>query len=194
MPLKTNKLGTAGFTLIELMVAIALMMVLLTLVVANFTGTAPKQAVAVAHETLVSDIRKMQSFALDSRDTPNGAPASSYQVAFDLSSAASPAQYLLIGYDNATPPNEILLTTENLPPNIGISSIAVSHAGGAPLVITSGQLTIRYVLPYARMLVTYTASGGVTNQTDDAVTVNVSNSNGSVTTAVTANAVTGGVQ
>jgi prepilin-type N-terminal cleavage/methylation domain-containing protein len=196
MSAKFIKLGTAcadGFTLIELIVAIALMVMLVSVVVANFAGTSPARNLAVVHDELVSNVREMQSYATDNHNLPSGTPASSYQVVFSLASSASQHQYSLVGYDNAVTPNMVALSTQNLPSNLYVSSIHVAHAGGLPVSAT--QLTITYTLPYGQMVATY--SGGAssaTNEADDSVTIGLSSSNGSVTSTVTANAVTGGVQ
>ncbi len=195
MSFKLTKVTSSsrGFTLIELLVTIGIMVVLVGLVVANFAGTSPQRNLKVVHNELVSNIREMQSFATDNRDLPSGTPASAYQLTFDIRTPAAAVKYNLAGYDNAVIPNMVALSTQRLLAGIVVSSISITHAGGAPVSAT--QLRLMYTLPYGRMFASYSGgSTGATDEVDDNVTINLANTSGTVTSSVIANGVTGGVQ
>ncbi len=66
-PITKNKKN--GFTLIELMVVIAILGVMATLVVVNFNRLRAQRSVILAENEMVTQIRKVQSYALSGRDT-----------------------------------------------------------------------------------------------------------------------------
>ena len=181
-----------GFTLIEMILTTTLMVTLITLVIVDYAGLTPTRNLNVTHNGMVSDIRKMQSFAVDSRNIPNGKAASSYGVSIDLGSTH---QYVLSGWDNSATPVKYTLSTQHLPANITLTAISLTHAGGT--AVTATTITVSYSVPFARMLVTTTGgtAGTRTNEADDVVTVTYTAPGFSAPTGtILMNSVTGNVQ
>jgi prepilin-type N-terminal cleavage/methylation domain-containing protein len=117
-----DKLSNIGFTLIEMMVVVAIMVMLATAIVINLASQRAGRDVRIAQNQLVSYIRQAQSYTLSSRNLPNGQPAQFYVLKFDLS---NPTQYTLEAiYNVSSSPQLQDIQTINLPPNIQIAAIA----------------------------------------------------------------------
>jgi prepilin-type N-terminal cleavage/methylation domain-containing protein len=114
-----------GFTLIELMVVVTVMMVLATVFIVNIAGQRANRDIKIAQNELVSNIRKTQSYVLSSRLLPNGQIAQYYILKFDLS---DPTTYKIQAlYDTSFAPKLIDVETIKLPPNIQIATTSASN-------------------------------------------------------------------
>lgn len=72
-----------GFTITELLVVISIMGVISTLVIAGFNQTRGRRDLRIAQNELITNIRKVQSYMLSSRDLPNGEKALFYVMRFE---------------------------------------------------------------------------------------------------------------
>src|SRR4051794_30718660 len=68
----TLKNNNSGFTLIELLVVIAILGMMATLVVVNFNRLKVQRSVTLSENEVVTQIRKMQGYALSGHDSPLG--------------------------------------------------------------------------------------------------------------------------
>jgi prepilin-type N-terminal cleavage/methylation domain-containing protein len=138
-----SKKNAAGFTLIELMVVIAIMVILASAMVINLAGQRAARDVKIAQNQLVSNLRKIQSYTLSSRILSAGTPAQYYIMKFDT---AKPNQYTIQAmYNvNSSPqyvqdvetvllPNNIILAAVNTSVNPGVYPVSISRAN-APTI------------------------------------------------------------
>lgn len=77
----------AGFTLIELMVVITIMGLILSVFVANISGQQSARNSKIAQSLLVTNLRKIQSYTLSSRNVFPNVPAQYYLMKIELSSS-----------------------------------------------------------------------------------------------------------
>ena len=112
----------AGFTLIELMVVVAIMVMLSSVMVLNISGQRAPRDLKIAENELVSNIRKIQSYTLSRRALPSGNIADYYLMKFDLN---NPTQYTVqaLYNTNSTPHYLENVETINFPPNIRIAPV-----------------------------------------------------------------------
>ncbi len=188
--IKTNR-AQAAFTLIELIVAIAIMVTLASVFVANFNGASKPQALLLAENNLVSDLHEMQSFAIAAKNAAAGDPASSYQVAFNLANLATSGQYSLSADDNNLPPVTYNLSTITLPPRIYIKSIGILETNGINVSATAD--TIYFTVPYGRVQQTYAGSYSATNEPDDITTIILSTTDNTLSKTIVINGITGNI-
>jgi prepilin-type N-terminal cleavage/methylation domain-containing protein len=110
-----------GFTIIELLVVVAIMGMLASVLVINLAGQRASRDIKIAENQLVTDIRKTQSYTLSSTLLPNGQDADYYLLKFDMS---KPSQYKIQAlYNVSVSPQLMDVQTINLPPDIQIASI-----------------------------------------------------------------------
>jgi prepilin-type N-terminal cleavage/methylation domain-containing protein len=110
-----------GFTLIELMTVIVIMVILASAMIINLAGQRAGRDVRIAQNQLVSYIRQAQSYTLSARTLPGGQLVQYYVLKFDLS---KPTQYTLEAiYNVSTSPQLTDIQTINLPSNIQIATI-----------------------------------------------------------------------
>ena len=81
-----------GFTLIELMVVVTIMVILATVMVINLAAQRTSRDIKIAQNQLVSYIRQAQSYTLSARTLPSGESVQFYVLKFDLN---KPTQYTL---------------------------------------------------------------------------------------------------
>lgn len=173
-----------GFTLIELMVSVAIMAILLTVVIANFGAGNQKRNLNIARNVMMSDLRKSQSLAIASKDVTPGHPANSYSATFSTSTNRS---YSLIGQDNSVPPNITTLTSPNLPAKTYVKTISIYRQDGTTLL--ANNLTIQFSVPYGRIALSFDNSNGY--ELNDVATITLSTDDGANTVNVVANGVVG---
>jgi prepilin-type N-terminal cleavage/methylation domain-containing protein len=178
-----------GFTLIELIVVISIMVTLTSMFLLNYGDLGKKRAVTLAKNNVVSDLRKMQSFALSSRDIRTGVLAGDYGVSF---STATPSAYNLIADDNQGNRQPIIITN-HVPATAVLYQIQVLRPDGS--VVFPTYVEILFKATYDRTLTTYPGNGltGI-KETDDRITlVFISTSDNSVTSTVIVNGTTGNI-
>ncbi len=132
LKVKNRKLSynNLGFTLIELMTVITIMVILAAVMIINLAGQRTSRDLNIAENQLVSYIRQAQSYTLSARILPNGQAVQFYVLKFDLS---NPTQYTLEAiYNVSSSPQLTDIQTINLPANIQIAAIT---PGAYPIVI-----------------------------------------------------------
>jgi prepilin-type N-terminal cleavage/methylation domain-containing protein len=110
----------SGFTLVELLVVLAIMTLITATIVIDFTRQRGQRNLVLAKNEAITNIRKVQSYMLSSKNiTPSNDPAKFYIITFDL---ATPHIYKVQAvskdyefYDN--------VETINLPTAVNISQI-----------------------------------------------------------------------
>jgi len=174
-----------GFTLIELLISIFIIVTLTSLFLANFRGQTRQRAVNSATNNLISDLHKIQSFSLSSRDVTPGNPASQYATTI----ANNGTNYSLLGYNNAVPPTATTVGTTLFPTGVIINSIAITKADGT--VVNPTSVTLGFKIPFGKVIVNYT--GSATNEVNDVARIKLSSSDGVVCSYVVVNGITGNV-
>lgn len=162
-----------GFTLIEMLVVISIIVTLTSVVLANFSSLSQSRNLNSARDQLLADLRRMQISALASKNSTNGNPSSSYTAVFDY--ASNPGLYTLNVIDNQGTPVTTLLNTVTLPNRISISAIGITTSGGA-IVPGITNATIYFTTPYSRVLVSYPPN--IVQEKDDTITLTLSSADG----------------
>jgi len=110
-----------GFTLIELLVVISIMGLLSMAMIANLAGQRVSRNIKIAQNELVTNIRKIQSFTLSSRNLPNNQAVQYYVLKFDL---ATPTQYKIQAmYNVSNSPAQLAdVETVKFPLNIRLAA------------------------------------------------------------------------
>jgi prepilin-type N-terminal cleavage/methylation domain-containing protein len=117
-----SKFSNSGFTLIELMVVVAIMVLLVSSLVINLAGQRAPRDLKIAQSQLVSNIRLAQSYTLSSRLLPSGQNAQFYLLKFDLQ---NPTQYTIQAVYNASVSPQLTdVQTIQLPANIRLAAIS----------------------------------------------------------------------
>lgn len=164
--LKPSTKNSAGFTLIEMLVVIAIMAILATVLVLNLAGQRAKRDVQIAENELVSNIRQIQSSTLSARTLPSGLSAQYYFLKLDL---AKPGQYTIqAAYNVSSSPKLTDVQTIMLPPDVVIATITpgsyavaidrsptqdtFNSAASNPFLQTSNCSLLAFVAPFARVL------------------------------------------
>jgi hypothetical protein len=125
---------------------VAILGILASLVTVNFNQLRGPRNVRIAEHELVTNIRKVQSYALSSRSTETGIPVKYYVVAFDL---ADPHQYQVAAIDKDF--NFLAaLETIYLPPGVAIAAMNLESPQGTPLA-DPGCMQVIFGLPFARV-------------------------------------------
>ena len=207
---KNSKLSK-GFTLIELIVVIGILGLLLSAVIANYAGQRVPRNLRIAQNELVTNLRKVQSYTLSSRNLPGNQAAQYYVLKFDTS---TPGRYNIYGiYNVNNPPAQLQnLETINLPQNIRLASSSPITIGGT--AITSGCALIAFKLPYGKIIMndgcilagspnvvvnddyykilTYvTNSAGSSVSSDNPMVIKLSDDRGTITKTITVSGTTG---
>ncbi len=155
-----------GFTLIELMVTTGMMLLLLSVIIANFGSLGKTRNLNIAKNNTISDIRRVQSLALASKDVSTGIPSGYYGLRFDTQ---TPSLYSFISQDN-TGLDQTIITTSKLPPNVRLTSISVLKANGA--TVLPSAIDIYFKTTYGRVFVTYSGnSASGLKEGDDVITL-----------------------
>jgi prepilin-type N-terminal cleavage/methylation domain-containing protein len=120
--LKNHTLGNNGFTLMELIVVVAIMVMLTTVMVINLAGQRVPRDLKIAQSQLVSNLRKIQSYTLSARTEPGGQYVQFYLMKFDLS---KPNQYTIQAMYNVNSSPQYLknIETISLPVNIRLAAV-----------------------------------------------------------------------
>jgi len=180
--LKSEILNQGGFTLIELIVVISIIGMLSGFIVTGFNGQRPVRNQKIAQNEMVTNIRKVQSYTLSSRNLPNGQAAQYYILKFDT---AQPTRYHIYGmYNVKNPPIQMrAVETVNLPQNIVLANPISIFTGSA--TTTSSCVLIAFQLPFAKEITSSACNGSppvITSSDDYGRIVNfVANNGGSVT-------------
>lgn len=122
---RLNVWQQSGFTLIELMVVVTVMILLTSAMVINLAGQRAGRDIKIAQNQLVSNLRKIQSYTLSARATPSGNYAQYYLMKFDLN---KPNQYTIQAIYNVSSVPQYLENVETitLPFNIELAAVNAS--------------------------------------------------------------------
>jgi len=135
-----------------LLVVLSIMSIIGFGVIANYAGTRSARNLHIAVNELVTNIRKIQSYTLSSRNLPNGSAPDFYLAKFDTNNAK---QYVLEGmYNTKSSPAYIVdIETIPLPQGVFISGTSVGAAA-------AGCTLAAFQLPFARILANSRCTGG----------------------------------
>lgn len=147
-----------GFTIIELIVVIAIMSVLTTMFLLNYAGLRGPRNLKLAQNELVSNIRKIQSYTLSARDI-NSTTAARYYIiklvngdlgysiqAVGVNKTTSIQSY----YDGVSNP---LIETLRMQPGISVESISVTNKSGVSS--SPACVQIGFSLPFSKIYMEY---------------------------------------
>jgi prepilin-type N-terminal cleavage/methylation domain-containing protein len=185
---------SAGFTIIELLVVISIMGIFLSLILVNFARNRGVRDLRISYNELTTNIRKVQSYVLASRDTSVG-PAKYYVLKFDK---AMPSQYMI----EAIQTNGELTTpieTIKLPSGVTISSIALQQPIGTGVSPDPNCIQVGFAMPFNKIYADQDCAidllvrdtGNLSNFDDSLITITLRESQGGSTRTVTINGVTG---
>jgi len=115
-----SSIKNLGFTLIELIVVLAIMAIVLGIVIIDFSRQRTERDMKIAQNELVTNIRKVQSYSLFSRNVGQLEPAQFYILKF---SASTPDRYFIQAItDASSSPKLNFMETVMLPKNIVFAS------------------------------------------------------------------------
>ncbi len=160
--MKPNSKNTtqAGFTLSELIVVIAIIGLLSTLVVVNFNQQRARRSVLLAQNETVTNARKVQSYALSSRDINATTKPSFYY----LQLTTDQKSYEVRALDDGGQSTLKAIETVKLPDETYISSITMIGPN-ADEKLDCAQ--VAFSVPFARMYIIAgsTCNGGTIEDT-----------------------------
>lgn len=182
-----------AFTIIELLVSISILVVLVSAFLLDFGTQNDTRNLNDATNNLVSDLHKLQSYALSSRDYSPGVPASEYDAFFPaLGTGGAGPNYQLNAFDNNLTPNKMQLANVNYPVNIINSQIQLTKANNTTSNVTKA-MTIRFLIPYGRIYANYSSGIFVVNEANDIVRLKLTTRDGTMCKYVTVNGITGNI-
>lgn len=187
----------SGFTLIEMITTIAIMALILSLTISNIRGTDPARNVLLAQSNLISDLHKVQTYAVNSADYAVGiTPASAWGISL---STLSPSNYTIQTTDNTLNANVQTVSTVNLPTNVRVTALQVDRSNGGGSFCPSSVI-IQFTVPYGRVGASYVGTpcsgGGTLRETlepNDVITVTVSAATGSPSQTIVINGISGNI-
>lgn len=140
-----------GFTLIELMVVLVIMGLLFSVFLTNINGLRGKRNLKLAQSQLVSNLRKMQSYTLSSRNILNNVSVQYYVAKFDVTSANQYSIYAIYDIPSSTGKLKKIETIK-FPENVKIQSVSIDLP--APYVDqnNSGCSLVSFKTPFAKIL------------------------------------------
>ncbi len=170
-----------GFTLIELMVVVAIMGMLATVVVISLAGQRAGRDIKIAQNQLVSNIRQAQGYILSSRTLPSGQAVQFYVLKFDM---ATPTQYTLEAiYNVSAGPQLTDIQTISLPSDIRIATItpatypiaidrspasdAVDQYASSPYLQTPTCALMAFSAPFGKIIFNGSCNRNNWNQNSD---------------------------
>lgn len=114
----------SGFTIIELLVVSAIMVIIATIGIVNWNAQRSSRTLTIAQNELITNIRKIQSYAVSSRNTPDNQAVKYYLIeltegnsSFTVKAAVGD-NYTISDVETISLPSEVSLT------NISVESQA----------------------------------------------------------------------
>lgn len=159
-----------GFTLIELMVVVTIMLILTSLVVVNFAGLRVDRNLDIAQNELMTNLRRAQSYTLAGRIVTAGQSGQYYILKFDGRGAAATQYTLQVIYNAGSDPSGATLMpayeTYQLPQGIIVSSTPVTILGRkySPIPQTGPCSLVVFKAPFGDIL--FNGQAGVNSGCD----------------------------
>lgn len=150
----------SGFTVIELLVVLVIMGIIMSVIVANIAGQRTNQKLRIAQNELVTNLRKIQSYALSSRNIQGNQSVQYYLMKIDLN---NPRQYTIQAmYDVDSSPKLVDIETVQLPQGIRFALLEPIKITRPASVIPaeqkpsypSGCALVAFRLPFAKIYFT----------------------------------------
>lgn len=116
-----------GFTVVELLVVFIIMVMLSSLVVINWNSQKPNRSLVIAQNELITNIRKVQSYAVSSRNISAGVSAKYYLMKFVLNSNDYTVEAIDANGQMVSSPIEQV----NLPTPLTISQVSLADSSGS---------------------------------------------------------------
>ncbi len=117
--LKNSQKNQLGFTVVELMVVFLIIVTLTSLLLVNWNKQSPNRSLKIVQNELVSNVKKIQSYAVSSRNISGGTePAKFYVINF----TEGAGEYSLLALDRDNNPTGTLETFK-LPNGITITDL-----------------------------------------------------------------------
>lgn len=155
MKAKHNFYSDKGFTLIELIVVVGIMVFLTTAFLVNFGALRGPRNLKIAAAELTTNLRKIQSYTLSSRDATTGIPAQYYFVTINrLAGSNTSYTVTTIDKNNGT----ATLETNKLPAEVVFNNITVYYPDGTTSYTNIECAQIAFKLPFAVTYVEYDAT------------------------------------
>lgn len=138
-----RKFSSQGFTVIELMVVFIIIVLLSSVIIINWNSQTPGRSLTIGQNELVTNLRKIQSYAVSSRNINSTVPAKFYFMKFTKNQSS----YSVSASDgSSTPVYYPDLESFNLPNGIVISDIALTSTnGGIDLSPTCVMVTMSVI-------------------------------------------------
>ncbi len=185
--MQVKRLNNKGFSLIELLVVIFIMVTLTSVFLVNFGARSGPRSLTVAKNNLVSNFRRMQSNAISSKDSTATAVAKYYSLSLS-SIAGSSNIYALKTYDSLN--SATTLSTEQFIAPVVVKQISVLKSDNSVMYPTS--IEIFYSVPFGRVLLSSTGGGASNDKIRDAVvTITLGRTDSTLTTTLIVNGVSG---
>ena len=120
------KTSTKGFTVVELLVVFLIIVLLSSILIINWNKQTPNRSLTIAQNELVSNLKKVQSYAISSRNiTSNNNSVKFYVVYF----ATGAKDYSIYAIDSNYTMSSALETI-SLPPGLTFTGLALSNTSG----------------------------------------------------------------
>lgn len=152
----------AGFTLVELLTVLAIMTLILGVLVIDFSRQRGQRNIVLTKNETITNLRKVQSYTLSSRNIAEGVPAKYYIITFTLS---SPHTYTVQAIDGDYGFHDNIETI-SLPSSINLialNTVEIDQGGsGEPSPTPHECMQIIFSAPYGKM---YTNGAGKCDHT-----------------------------
>jgi prepilin-type N-terminal cleavage/methylation domain-containing protein len=144
----------AGFTLIELMVVIGIMSMITGLIILDFSRVRPERDLNIAQNELITNLRKVQSYSLFSRNVGSLKPAQHYILKF--STTASNTYQVQAITDLNTSPTLNGIESIKLPSRVFVSALTLTGPIWSSPGVSASCALVAFKAPFAR---TYMSNG-----------------------------------
>lgn len=140
----------AGFTLIELMVVVAIMALMAAALIVDFNRNRVARSIQIAKNETASNIRKAQGYLLSSKNITGNTPAKFYIVT--LMTSGGGTSYTIDAIDNTGQYKNTPVETINLPSGVKISDVRITINGNqvsqsCMQIVFAAPLGEEYVIP-----------------------------------------------